>query len=695
MLEKLGNNQIMISEDKGNFWKIYPVDEAENSDLNDFTIVGDNYILSTKSNYLFISDNPKDNWKKIDVDVADSIVSIAEYQNNLIIQLKDNSVFYSEAPFDNWNEINIDPNLKMIKKNNKVYFFNNNSITELLSDYSLNKYFVNTNISGFYPNDNDIFIINENIPQLRIETYNFDKLTNKLATISQDTIKSLDRDYYQFYDIDKFDDAYIITNIGKTFLKFVDSKWDLLSYWNTLNNPVTNVFDRRQFFSRTLKGNVRFSTDGGASFRQGEFISDTTVAPVLDSNGNPTGDSTKIPQRSIINNIHFLGGGELFIAFDNTVNSKGHGAYSKDYGKSLDFIDDSRLINASFLKFTDPFAYFYQERAYPGKPRRDFNFYRLNINNFEIDSINSIDSVEFMRPLPSLNGDELYSITKYSDYESASRTIEFYEFSEDFSEFELIYTIDKGRINRFGRFLKYENKLFYKYTYVESNSDESFTKSEILNLENYNVSDYSGIFFDSAYAAPSTTLRVQDTVTKFNIILDTTIVNGIPIVGQPTIISSVLAKASFNEEINEFEFEFLDTLENPGAKLSESINGDFKFYVGSGYWMPISKEHLIMDVKINNGGPPSIWTLSAYPNPTNDLIKVKFYSPKMKDIANLKVEIVNISTGIKNELNDFEISILDQTNGTVEFDMFSYPTGAYIINLSLNGRSMSESIIKN
>lgn len=689
------NNQIMISEDKGELWKIYPVELEEDTELNDLTIIDDLFVLSTKSNAIFISNDATDNWSKIEMDVADSIVSITEYQNNLIIQNKDNSFFYSEVPFDNWKEININQNLKMIKKNNIVYFYNNNSITELLPDFTLKKYFINTNISGFYPNDNYIFIVNENIPQLRIETYNYEKLTNELEPISQDTIKGLDREYYQFYDIDKFDDAYIVTNIGKTYLKFENSKWKLLSYWNTLNNPVTNVFDRNHFFSRTLKGNVRFSTDGGASFRQGEFISDTTVSPVLDSYGNPTGDSTKIPQRSIINSIHFLGGGELFIAFDNTVNSKGHGAYSKDYGKSLEFIDNSRLINASFINYSTPFAYFYQERAYPGKPRRDINFYRLNINNFEIDSINSIDSVDFIRPMISSGRNNLYSVTKISDYESSSRSIEFYNFSEDFSEFEIVNTINKGRINRFGRFLKYENKLFYKYSYVEINSDDSFTKSEIMNLETYEVSDYSGIFFDSAYAAASTTLKEQDTVTKFDIILDTTIVNGIPIVGQPTVVSSVLARASFNEEINEFEFKFLDTLENPGAKLAESIQGDFKFFVGSGYWMPIEKNQNATSVKIENGGPPSIWTLNAYPNPVTDRVKIAFYSAKMSIINNLKIEVINISTGVSNYISEFEINILDGYNGLAEFDLSAYPSGAYLINLTLDGKSMSESIIKN
>jgi hypothetical protein len=473
-------------------------------------------------------------------------------------------------------------------------------------------------------------------------------------------------------------------------LKFDNNKWDLLSYWNTLGGFSAIPFDRNHFYTRTLNGNVRFTTDGGASFEMGSFIGDTITTPIFDENGIPTSDSTRVPQQNKINSTSVLGNGEIFLAFDNAVNRNGAGAYSNDHGKTLEFINDNRLVNSNFIHDIDSLIYFYKKRIYNGQPRRDIDFYKMNKNSFEIELINTIDSADFIRVFPFFDDKLFLSVRKGSNHNENGEWVEFYEASTDFKELKSVHKVKESTFNSVTNHIKYDDKLFYKYYTINSTSEEPIFASKIFNLNSYSVQEYEGTFLDTAFNVPNNVFTENDTINKIEIKIES--INGVEF---PVIQRSILTKAKFNENINDFEYEFLDTLEYKNNRLMKSGSNDLTFFEGAGFWMPIEKNQNATSVKIENGVPPSIWALNAYPNPVSDKVKIAFYSAKMNIINNLKIEVINISTGISNYISNFEISILDGYNGTAEFDLSAYPPGAYLINLTLDGKSMSESIIKN
>ena len=72
---------------------------------------------------------------------------------------------------------------------------------------------------------------------------------------------------------------------------------------------------------------------------------------------------------------------------------------------------------------------------------------------------------------------------------------------------------------------------------------------------------------------------------------------------------------------------------------------------------------------------------------------MKFYSAIMNELGKLKVELVEISTGKRYEINKYNLSAPSDYWGEIEFDLTNFNRGAYLLNFKIFNTNRSESII--
>ena len=88
-----------------------------------------------------------------------------------------------------------------------------------------------------------------------------------------------------------------------------------------------------------------------------------------------------------------------------------------------------------------------------------------------------------------------------------------------------------------------------------------------------------------------------------------------------------------------------------------------------------------------------IYPFAPSPNPAKEKIKVRFYTESMEKIGNLKVHLVNIATGKKVEIKDYDISFTNNWNGEIAIDISDFSIGSYLINLSIDDYNRSSKLI--
>lgn len=669
-------NQLMVSDDFGDFWEFKAVEGIGEEDLIDLEVLDDLFIVASKSNQLFINSNINESWQEVSFPESDSILSIASYNDKLYVQFKDYSIKHSQMPFNEWVDLDLSSNLRMKKKSNQLYFYTDNKIVLMTDDGALVEHNLNVNFDAAIPNSNGFTLIDESIPNAEITVYSYNLETQQAIVLNSSNIKGLDRDFYQIVDFEDFGDYLLITNLGKTYLKWDKEKWHLLSYLNSITDSPPVPYDRNHFYSRTLNGVVRYSTDGGASMKLGnDFIRDTI-------NG--------APQENKIYNLLPLGNGELIMSFDFKANTKGSGAFSDNNGKNLKFITDNSIRGATFLYEYNDYVYYYDQIIFNGQHKTDLRIHRINKNTFDIDSIYNFSQYYELNNSFIYNNKFYFSITNGINLNDNPRKTEFYSSNLDFSNLSLINEINLKKINSTSLLSRFNDvNLLLRVRSIDSIApfNESQYTYFVLNIEDNTLFEFEQNNINQ-FQFPNRNFTNSDTVMKYNIRIDT--VFGIP-VGTP--VKTMLANANFDLDDKIFEYDIIDTLENV-IFLKESLSGDFKYFDRSGFWMPIEKERLNLSIEKVNGGPPKIWTFSAFPNPVSDFVSITFYSALIPNINELKVEITNISTGIIDNIIEYDINISDDYHGRVDFDIGGYPPGAYIINLTMRDQSMSETIIK-
>lgn len=678
------NNQIMVSEDFGDLWKLYSLNGIGDEELSDLETLDDFFIVASKSNKIFISPDIKGVWQEVNIPESDSIISIASYQNKLYVQFKDFSVYYSDLAFDNWIELPIENNFLMKKKNNHLFFVKRNSIAELNTNNEIKYYDISTNISGAYPSEDAYYLINESSEINRIEIHKYDKITNQLELLSSSRIPSLHNYYYLFNDLELFGDDLLITNTGKTYLKYYSEQNEvkLLSNLNFIDNPhIQYFYDRNTVVQSSNKGNIRYSRDGGASFKYSDSYYNDTINNFTHSNR--------------LESLIHLGDGKIFGSFGMEVNNKGSSFYSEDYGNNITFLNITELRKVEFIFKKNKYLYFSKIFPSNGNPRNDVRLYRIDMDEFKIDTLLSFEYSTKLGFFKTIGNNIYFTVNRQNTSNYQYRWFDLYKSNLDFSDVQLIKSFDEYNMNHTSDLINYQNEsMIIEFNVREEVSDDFVTKYMILDYNDDSIKEFDGNGLSSFQTQftdlnLSSSFSANDTLLKVEGKLDT---NGIAVF--PVHLRSILARGRLNDEKTKFEYELLDTLDNT-LLMRNSQTGDFVGYFDfNNYWVPIDQEHINMSVDYLENGPPAIWTYSAYPNPVSDKVSVSFYSALIPNINELKVEIINISTGIIDSIPEYEISISDDYHGTVDFDIGGYPPGAYIINLKLRDQSMSETVIK-
>jgi hypothetical protein len=78
-----------------------------------------------------------------------------------------------------------------------------------------------------------------------------------------------------------------------------------------------------------------------------------------------------------------------------------------------------------------------------------------------------------------------------------------------------------------------------------------------------------------------------------------------------------------------------------------------------------------------------VWPFFPYPNPAKERISVQFYTEMSENIDNLEIELINISTGVEYQIDNYNIQFMNNWDGTIDFDISDYSTGSYLINMRL------------
>ncbi len=85
--------------------------------------------------------------------------------------------------------------------------------------------------------------------------------------------------------------------------------------------------------------------------------------------------------------------------------------------------------------------------------------------------------------------------------------------------------------------------------------------------------------------------------------------------------------------------------------------------------------------------------IEIFPNPAKECIALQFYTDLSSDIGKLELELINISTGVAYNIKDYNISFINNWEGTFDFDVSRFPTGSYLINMKLGEYQRSSKLI--
>lgn len=685
----------MSSNDKGDWWKYNKIGNI----LTDFTILNDIIYVTSNTDTIFVSSDLGKTWESKVQNQVKNISGISRLNNKLI--LNGNNIFTKlfifnqDLIFD--KEILTPFNFNFsTDKFNYFYIKDGTRVAKLKDDLSWESYKLFDDLTDFkiYIEENQISIFVYNISEKynpKIDFYLYDlnsNLINYINSYSNNQMNVYSFFYTEFksVDVEKINDEYIMSNHHKTIFKIdKNNNWELLS--NASTSPARNY---RNTYDKVVYGSgfgIVIAKDYGTIYQFKPFpiikFNDYNIRPSLQYIEFIDKYSAFIVlqeyglnqyNNSMTNIFRFAYTKDDFNTVNITDNSFSAPFLGKAETNCLGKIQNSPIINRTFLKLTtvpDKNGIF-QDSLY-------YNcLYKFDIDDERFDSLNTIiDSLQ----LPNLYAEEgkiwIYGTNSISKknaiiYLSEDSGLTFkrvadIDISTDGINYPYYYSSPVLRRSKDG------NLYLLTELLVSKINEDNYTYTKI---PNNNFSLYSGRSnSDSGY--------LEDYIFSLEMQKD-------------TIKELVDVYVEIKDDIIEIQKLFI---RKDLYYLTYSKNNDYIMLAQSVQAMyerllfPIEEERLNYYTSVEELTPPSIWTYPPYPNPVKDMLKMKFYSAIMGQIANLKVELIEIGSGRVYNINDYKLSKTDDYFGEIDIDISNYNSGAYLINFKLGESNKSESII--
>ncbi len=709
------DGNLMVSNDYGDYWKYHKFDNS----LID--LVEYNEILLTLTSENIIYELNLENYSLIEYSkLNDTIQKIYNVNDNLIALTNTNNLLKYNYTSNEWNIIETPEikNLNINHNNSNIYLYNKN----IIANYNGEEWEIDSidNLLNIYPYhvlnyiflDNGEFIIFNNLnaarnPKLNINTYNIEtKNEISLDSIRLDNFE-IGLSFYdrKINDIKKVGNNYYITMRSKTILKTLDFKEFQTVYflpYNAFNwrNSIFSFLNENKILVNEANLSSNSNISKGHNFlsisnNKGKEFKNLTITNYIER------DTLKYSP--YFGNLYIKDSIEYLVqTFGgiNLLNDNEHFDSSVKYFKTTDggssFYPITELMNIQSIKFNINYNDFDLIENF----NDTYYFYKLDIlnsktlfnsNNVPLDSIRNhiiyfIDSnnmIDSTKVLPDSLTNFNFYIEDNFIWMYGNRVTSFFEIIDSNTNLSMKKYKNVGgatfkyNINEEKWYLiKNENTpIIYKsknggYYYLKDNNlvecDENLNIIKEIKLEVDNIQLYKGEQNKIGFLEDKIFLiefEEKNKLIKFDLDL----------------------KNKFKE---------LDIDYSPEMYLAKDKKSIFYIKDDKFLFIPIEPERLeYYASSVERGGPPPIWTYPPYPNPVKDILKMKFYSAMMNQIANLKVELIEIGSGRTYKIEDYEITKTDDYWGEIIIDVGNYQTGAYLINFKLGDGNKSESII--
>ncbi len=670
MIYGINNNfEYMYSEDGGDYWKY----KKTQFDFNDICTINENIIISTYSNKLYFTDIYGTNFVE-KVTPVDSIFYVFSKNENLFIVNRKFQIFQSNDYGESWTEFKLNTVMGQFRYkeiNNNLYLYGTNEIIKINEDLTLTNYVIGIKKQfEFYEYNEGFILINSSLTTLSITKYLYDISINSLTTIGNKKLISLSYDNYQLLDIIILNGNLFNSHNVKTLIKSkpLSNEYEIIMYIPYVPRYVKFFNNNEISMIQDYPVQSLYSNDGGKIFKLKEsYIRDTI--------------SSKSGYDFYINDIFFFSKDIWYMLLNPETSNipQSFAYYTTNRGGTYDTIPSFKDVSTRFIDFIDNSFYL---QTY----KNASNF--ININKLDLSSnkkveINRLENTN-RAVFHKLNEKEYLIFTSVGNTNSEELNIQILKTTDNFVNIELIEETGFIKNNRLNGIFRYNQNLLFVSTFQNKFYKVLMDELELFEIEDTTLSMISNINFSDIqpdYFENKTLTQTSATVT------------GDPQNGG---FSYRIKSKYVNLEFNNDKFE-IDTLGESTFGSSEYISedGSTKFYYAPRHlYIPIEPERLEYYTSVVEKSTPStIWIYPPYPNPVSNSVTIKFRTWEMHNIQNLKIELVEISSGKIFHIKDFNLSVNDKYSGSVNFDVGNINTGAFLINFKLSDSNKSESII--
>lgn len=666
------NYEFMASHDKGSHWIISKLtDSIVSMDASDSYVV-----MASLFEDLLISSNVGKTWDRIKIK-GKYFRYVFIIEDRIFTIDKNNSIDYTDDYGESWNNIKTPEELfdgifVAQRDNNLITIRNKNSFFRINSDLTITKYdYKVESIHQFIANDEGYVFVNANSETREISYYNYNSNNKSEELVYKKKNYFFHGTTFRIHDLKVDNNIAFMTLKSRTIMKSIDygKTWEVVTYTPLFDGRRLKVFDEKNW-SIVGSSLVFKSTDGGVTFKPGKDI-------LID-----TSDNRRF--LSFIRDFHYFtkDSAVYFLSHENNNTSIKDIYTTSDGGNTLIEGSTESYQPFHFVADMQDHLIIQGRRNYGGVGGNTNVFYKYSEGS-KIDSLHSIDSIysDFFRT--SIFNNKIYMFYSQSANEQGKLSANIAVSSDSLKTIKEIYSVYDDNLTTISSitFLKSKNGNIYfvvqvlkdnlyisKYFRLDTKTDMVYSVDTPFNI-------VSGYYLDDVFVEDQGYFNAQEFVIE-----DTSFINKYV-------------------EVNVVGTEFVyDTIGNntKGLLPLKFIDSDKVILIGGQYqiWKQIEPDRLasVEQTESRTENLP-IYPFAPSPNPAKEKIKVKFYTESMEKIDNLKVHLVNIATGKKVEIKDYDISFTNNWNGEISFDITDFSIGSYLINLSIDDYNRSSKLI--